>query len=147
MAKVLFANNGLGPSSPYNKIRDRENLQDYEINDGPEIVEVSGYRSTYEQVMMAMAAGERLAEFREQQYHYKAGEPTDDGFIDPTVHPSFDFAQAKEMADRFQARLTAKIQRKSEIQAEIDRAAAAGEDPQPIHGKDIDPAKTVDEQV
>lgn len=87
-------------STPYRRLRTKEN-HDMEINNGPILVEPGSYRSFTERIYAALASGERLAQYREAQYHYAAGDDQwmQDNWVDKTVHPSFDFAEAKEMAD------------------------------------------------
>ena len=86
-----------------------------EVGGGPRIVEASGYIPTKVQVENMLIAGQRLNEFRREQYDYSADDSRpDDIDPDPTRNPEFDLADATRLGRAAIERL---IQAKKEAEA------------------------------
>lgn len=86
-----------------------------EVGGGPSIVEVSGYIPTKIQVENMLIAGQRLNEYRREQYDYSEGDSVPDDIVpDPTRNPEFDLADATRLGRAATERL---IQAKKEAEA------------------------------
>lgn len=64
-----------------------------EINDGKVITERAGYMPTNKIIENMMLAGKNLVAWRESQFDY-ASPKDDDGLIDPTRNPGYDYSDA-----------------------------------------------------
>lgn len=90
-----------------------------EVGGGPRIVEASGYIPTKIQVENMLIAGQRLNEYRREQYDYSEGDSVpDDVRPDPTRNPEFDLADATRLGREAKARLD-----KAAIEAEAAKVA------------------------
>lgn len=77
-----------------------------EVGGGPRIVEASGYIPTKIQVENMLLAGQRLNEYRKEQYDYSDGDSVPDDVVpDPTRSPGFDLADATRLGRDARARL------------------------------------------
>lgn len=79
-----------------------------EINEGPELVEKSGYIPAEEQIGAMLRAGERLGEFRREAYDFGDKEDIPDDYVDPTRSPGFDLADASALQRDIAARIATK---------------------------------------
>lgn len=74
-----------------------------EKNNGPVLVERSGYFTTRQRIQNLLNAGQQLADYRKQIYDFENGE-IDENFTDPTRNSNFDLADATsinmELSDR-----------------------------------------------
>lgn len=77
-----------------------------EAGGGPRIVEASGYIPTKVQVENMMIAGQRLNDYRREQYDYSEGDSVPDDVVpDPTRNPEFDLADATRLGREANARI------------------------------------------
>ena len=69
-----------------------------EVGGGPRIVEASGYIPTKIQVENMLLAGQRLNEYRKEQYDFSDGDSVPDDVVpDPTRDSRFDLADATRL--------------------------------------------------
>jgi hypothetical protein len=66
---------------------------DIEENNGPVIVERSGYMNTKDKVIGMFLAGQRLADIRAAKFDFQS-EAQDDGSLDPTRSGDYDLSDA-----------------------------------------------------
>ena len=96
-----------------------------EVGGGPRIVEVSGYIPTKVQVENMLIAGQRLNEFRREQYDYSDGDSVPDDVVpDPTRNPEFDLADATRLSRAANERL-------DQAKKEAEAKAVVEMDPKP----------------
>jgi len=77
-----------------------------EVGGGPRIVEASGYIPTKVQVENMLIAGQRLNEYRREQYDFTGdSDIPDDVTPDPTRSPEFDLADATRIGRAANERL------------------------------------------
>lgn len=107
----------------------KEGLPDVygEIFDPEDEVERSGYRTTEQQVAELLFAGERLAAYRAEKYHF--GDGKDDGFMPPKVDDltvADDLAKAikKRQSEKLKAAEEAAALKAAEEKAKADKDAA-----------------------
>lgn len=74
-----------------------------EKNSGITIVERAGYISAQKRIENMILAGQRLVEYRKQQFDFDGNE-IDEDFQDPTRNPNFDMADASQMQIALQER-------------------------------------------
>lgn len=84
-----------------------------EYNNGKSVTETAGYISAKDQIENLIIAGERLANFRSDQYDFGPDEDVPDDFEDPTRRPNFDLADASALARQINARLAAAAREKA----------------------------------
>nr|WAE43368.1 MAG: hypothetical protein [Microviridae sp.] len=87
-----------------------------------------------DQVDEMLLAGRQLEAYRKELYHFQPGEEVNEDFEDPTLHPSFDAADASvERArligkrDRLLKQAEVKRLAKAEADAAAEESGAAGE--------------------
>lgn len=68
----------------------------YEKHDETCITERAGYLTTKQRIENLMVAGQRLVNFRKQQFDFPDGE-IDHDFDDPTRNPNFDMSDASQL--------------------------------------------------
>lgn len=68
----------------------------YEKGGGKVIVEKAGYVSANDRIQAIINAGQRLNEYRKEQFHFQADQEVPEDFNDPTVSPQFDEFAAKD---------------------------------------------------
>lgn len=82
---------------------------------GPRITEQAGYVPVQIQVRNMIAAGERLGEYRKEQFDYAAGETVpDDVEVDITRSPNFDLADGTQLGRAAISRLKEDAKAKKE---------------------------------
>lgn len=88
-----------------------------------DIVDRDGYRDTKTQVMEMINAGERLINFRRDEFEYE--EETEDFEIDPTRVPDFDAIDAAKLSAMESKRLERlREQRKKEYEEKVKQPEA-----------------------
>lgn len=80
-----------------------------EINNGKSLVEVAGYISSNKRIEMIMAAGERLIEYRKEQFDYEPDFKGEEE-LDPTRNPGFDMADAHEASEQVMENMNRQIE-------------------------------------
>ena len=91
-----------------------------EVGGGPRIVEASGYIPTKVQVENMLIAGQRLNEYRREQYDFSGDEEIpDDVKPDPTRNPEFDLADATRIG-RIANENLVKAQKEAEAKKAIE---------------------------
>lgn len=96
-----------------------------EVGGGPRIVEASGYIPTKIQVENMLIAGQRLNEYRREQYDFSEGDSVPDDVVpDPTRDPQFDLADATRLGRDAKARL-------DEAKKEAEAKAVVEMEPKP----------------
>lgn len=89
-----------------------------------DIVDRDGYRDTKTQVMEMINAGERLINFRRDEFEYE--EETEDFEIDPTRVPDFDAIDAAKLSAIEKKRLERlAIERKKEYEVNLEEEEKA----------------------
>jgi len=66
-----------------------------EVNEGPVLVNKAFVPLKF-QIEQALAAGERLQEFKLAQYHAQHPEDIPEGYYDPSTEPNYDYADASQ---------------------------------------------------
>lgn len=77
-----------------------------EQNSGITKVERAGYISSQKRIESMIQAGQRLSDYRKQQFDFPDGEIVED-YQDPTRSPNFDLSDATQMQLAAEARLKA----------------------------------------
>lgn len=85
-----------------------------EWNSGESIVDPSGYISPKQRIQNLIRAGERLEEFRREQYDYEHGEEDDGEWLDPMRTPGLDLADIS----RIQSHALDRIRRKRPVKTD-----------------------------
>jgi hypothetical protein len=68
-----------------------------EVNTGEIVTEQAGYVPPKFQIEQLLAAGQRLADYREEMFDFTGDEEVSDDFDDPTRRPGFDLVDAGEI--------------------------------------------------
>ena len=100
-----------------------------EVGGGPRIVEASGYIPTKIQVENMLLAGQRLNEYRREQYDYSEGDSVPDDVVpDPTRSPEFDLADATRIGRAAKERLEASAKEAKEAKEKLEVQDKSAED-------------------
>lgn len=75
-----------------------------EVNSGEIIVETAGYVPAQKQIENLILSGQRLNEFRREQFHFGTDEEVDDTYTDYVNSPDFDPADASQVAQDLKQR-------------------------------------------
>lgn len=81
------------------------------------LVETRGYMTARQKVEMLTNAGQRLLDYRREQYDFGTDEEIDDNFLDPTRNPNFDLSDASLLAEQTSNRLKAQDAENKKIAA------------------------------
>lgn len=85
-----------------------------EFNEGPKITETAGYIPAKQQIENLILAGQRLAEYREENYDFGKDDEIDEDFTDPTRSPNYDLADASQDALSVSRRLSERAKKAKE---------------------------------
>lgn len=112
-----------------------------EKNSGEIIVERAGYVPAKKRIENILNAGQRLKEFREDQFDFRSGESIPEDYIVPTRRPNYDMADAYQESEYLRARF---LERKK-ARDEAARIAAAESDKNAENAAKESKAATADE--
>lgn len=68
-----------------------------EINSGEKLVETAGYITAQQRIEAILNAGQRLVEFRKEQFDFSDDSEFDEDFEDPTRSKNFDLADGTNL--------------------------------------------------
>lgn len=98
-----------------------------EINSGEIMVEKAGYIPAQKLIENLINAGQRLKEFRSEQFDFPDEKSIDHTFMDPTRIKNFDMADASQMSYKTEQNIKEAQRLKMEKQKELEALAKASQ--------------------
>lgn len=96
-----------------------------EINSGEIMVEKAGYIPAQKRIENLINAGQRLKEFRAEQFDFPDEKSIDHSFMDPTRRKNFDMADASQISYQTQQNIKESQRLKAEKQKDLEVLAKA----------------------
>lgn len=96
-----------------------------EKNEGPDLVEKTGYVPSNVLIENMIYAGQRLDNVRSEYYDFPDADSVDEEFIDPTRKAGFDLADATQMNRSVQGRIAEqrKIYEAEQVRLKLEKEA------------------------
>lgn len=106
-----------------------------EKNSGQVIVERTGYIPAQKRIENLINAGQRLKDFRSDQFDFPDEKSINDEFFDPTRRKNFDMADASQMSYQTEHNIKQSQRLKAEKQKELEALAKASQTAQDEQNK------------